>query len=65
MPTPKSSKRELLIAILGLAIAATSAWSMKDRVRLVDIITLFFGGVAAGVSLGIAIARHRMPKGGA
>lgn len=65
MSKPKSPKRELLIAILGLCLAAFSAWSMKDRVRLVDIITLFFGGVAAGVSLGSAIAKHRASKGGA
>ena len=65
MPSAKSPKRELIIAFLGLGLAAFSAWSMKDRVRLVDILTLFVGGVAAGISLGIAITKHRAAKGGA
>lgn len=59
----KSPRKELIVALVGLAVALMSAWGMVDRVRLVDILTLFFGGLAAGVALGSAIAKVRAAKG--
>lgn len=58
----KSPVKELVIAIAGLAVAMLSAWGMHDRVRLVDLLTLFFGGLAAGVALGSAIAKVRAAR---
>lgn len=59
MPTPKDPRRELLVAVLGLVVAFAAAWGMRDRVRAVDIIGLFAGGLAAGVALGVAISKVR------
>ena len=60
--TTKSPKKELIVACVGFAVALLSAWGMVDRVRLVDVLTLFFGGLAACVSLGLAIAKHKARK---
>jgi hypothetical protein len=58
----KGPRRELVIAVLGLLLAALGAWSARERVRTVDVITLFAGGVAAGVALGSAIQKVRAAK---
>ncbi|HVX88788.1 MAG TPA: DUF2759 family protein [Gemmatimonadales bacterium] len=60
--TKKSPVKELLVAVVGLVVALMSAWGMVDRVRLVDVLTLFFGGLAAGVALGSAIAKVRAAR---
>lgn len=55
-----SAKRELLIAIVSMAIALVSALDLLGHpARTVHILTIFAGGVAAGVSLGRAIDRIR------
>ena len=63
MPSPKSPRKELLVAIAGLVVAAVAAWGMRERVRAVDLITLFAGGLGAGVALGVAISKVRAAKG--
>lgn len=46
-------KRKLNTAafFISLAVSILSAYSMAGRVRTVDILTLFFGGIMAGVSI--------------
>jgi hypothetical protein len=38
-------------ALLSMLVALTAALAMRDRVRMVDILALFAGGMGAGVSL--------------
>ena len=48
--------------VLGAVISFVSALAMRDTVRLVDILALFFGGMGTGAglaSLGVARARAR------
>ena len=44
-------------ALLSLVVALTVALGMRDRVRLVDILALFAGGMGAGVGIA-TIARE-------
>jgi hypothetical protein len=58
--TPSAKARvQLLAGILSTGVALLSAVSLRDRIRLVDILTLFFGGFAAGVSLLSAVRNWR------
>jgi len=45
--------------ILGAVLALFSAFTMRDHVRLVEIIQLFFGGLGTGVGLGGLFAQRR------
>jgi hypothetical protein len=52
-------KLSTITTIGGAALALLSAVSMRDQVRLVEIITLFFGGLGAGAGLaGLWAARR-------
>ena len=42
---------QMVAALLSLVIALSAALGMRDRVRLVDILALFAGGMGAGVTL--------------
>jgi hypothetical protein len=42
---------QIIGALLSVLVALTAALTMRDRVRLVDILALFAGGMGAGVSL--------------
>jgi hypothetical protein len=42
---------QLVGSLLSIVVAAAAALGMRDRVRLVDILALFAGGVGAGVAL--------------
>lgn len=43
----------------GAVISLVAALSMRDHVRLVDIIALFFGGVGTGAGVvGLVVARR-------
>lgn len=43
-------KMQIVGTVLSITVALTGALSAQDRIRLVDILTLFFGGFGAGVS---------------
>jgi hypothetical protein len=49
----------LIGAAAGLAAGLLSALQMIDRVRLVDIVTLFAGGMGAGAGLVKAVIDYR------
>jgi hypothetical protein len=54
-----------LSTVLGAVISLVSALGMRDSVRLVDILALFFGGMGTGAglaSLGVARARARSER---
>lgn len=45
---------QLIGSLLSVVVAAAAALGMRDRVRLVDILALFAGGMGAGVTLAMA-----------
>ncbi len=49
----------LIATIFCVAVAALDAVLMADRLRLVDILTLFFGGFGAGAGMVKAIIDYR------
>lgn len=53
---------QLIGALLSVVVAATSALAMRDRVRLVDILALFAGGMGAGVTVAQIAASIRARK---
>jgi len=52
----------LIGAAAGLAVSLLSALQMIDHVRLVEIVTLFAGGMGAGVGLVKAVIDHRQAR---
>jgi hypothetical protein len=42
---------QLMGSLLSVVVAAAAALGMRDRVRLVDILALFAGGLGAGVAI--------------
>jgi len=52
----------LIGAAAGLAVSLLSALQMIDHVRLVEIVTLFAGGMGAGVGLVKAVIDHRKAR---
>ncbi len=52
----------LISAIACLAVAALGAAQMLDRIRLVDILTLFVGGFGAGAGMVKAIIDFRAQR---
>jgi hypothetical protein len=49
----------MLIAVIGLLMAAGSVYSVVPRIRLVEAITLFATAFGAGVAFALAIAERR------
>ncbi len=49
----------ILTAVFSAAVAIAAAVNMRDHVRLVDIIVLFFGGMGAGGGLVSALRASR------
>jgi hypothetical protein len=41
----------LISTILGVALSVVSAFGMRDHVRLVEIVGLFFGGFGSGAGV--------------
>lgn len=50
---------QLIGAVLSVIVALAAALSMRDRVRLVDIVALFAGGMGAGVTVAMAAREVR------
>ena len=51
--------------ILGAIVSVASALAMRDSVRMVDILSLFFGGVGTGAGLAsLAVGRMRARSAG-
>ena len=44
--------------VLGAVVSLVSALAMRDSVRLVDILALFFGGMGTGAGLASFAAAH-------
>lgn len=55
---------QLIGSLLSIVVAAAAALGMRDRVRLVDILALFAGGMGAGVGVATVAreARDRAPR---
>jgi hypothetical protein len=51
--------------ILGALLSIFSALSMRDHVRLVEIVELFFGGVGTGAGLVSLLAQRARDRAGA
>jgi hypothetical protein len=56
-------KLPLLATVLGVIVSVASALTMRDHVRIVDIFTLFFGGVATGAGVVRQIAAAKQARG--
>lgn len=65
---PRVATRLTTLATLAsIAVGMLGALAMSDRVRLVDIVSLFFGGVGAGAGTAALIVqrrRHHLRTGG-
>jgi hypothetical protein len=48
--------------VLGALLSLLSALSMRDHVRLVDVISLFFGGVGTGAGIAGLIAQRNRDR---
>jgi hypothetical protein len=59
-------ERKKVLRIIGfflsVAVAALSAYNMMGRIRLVDVLTLFFGGFGVGVTTAIFIRDWKEKK---
>lgn len=51
MNSARRVRLQFVGALLSLAVAFMAALGMRDRVRMVDILTLFAGGMGAGVTI--------------
>lgn len=49
----------MLATLVSTAIALLGALALIDRVRLVDVLALFFGGFGAGAGLAASIVQQR------
>ncbi len=52
----RRSRLQIFASGLSMAVSLVAAWAMADRVRAVDLITLFAGGAVFGTT-GIALVR--------
>jgi hypothetical protein len=61
MLSPGARRRRLatVSTVLGALLSLFSAFMMRDHVRLVEIVELFFGGVGTGAGLAGLLAQHR------
>ena len=52
----------VLVAVLGLATSLLGALSLVPRVKLVEVLTVFAGGVGAGAALVAAVVEFRKER---
>ena len=52
-------KLEIMVLVLSALIAVVSAVSMRDHVRLVEIVGLFGSGMGTGAAIAATVARRR------
>ena len=52
-------KLSLLVTFLGLLSAVISAMSMRDHVRMVEIVGLFASGVGSGAGITAALVNRK------
>jgi hypothetical protein len=50
-PSARTQRFSAIATALGALVSLMSAFSMRDHVRLVEIVTLFFGGVGTGAGI--------------
>jgi hypothetical protein len=63
MKTQRSLKRELIAALLSIAVSLIGAIDLIGHpARMVHILTIFAGGVGAGVTLGRLVDRLRAER---
>jgi hypothetical protein len=63
MARNRSLKRELIATLLSIAISIIGAVDLIGHpARMVHILTIFAGGLGAGVGLGRAIDRYRAER---
>jgi hypothetical protein len=63
MKREPSLKRELFVALVSIGASMASAFSLIGHpARTVHILTIFAGGVGAGVSLGRTVERMRAER---
>ena len=63
MKNTKIRKRlDIIGTMLGIFVAVIGAYQMIGKIRVVDIITLFFGGIGAGVGFVKTILDYRKNK---
>lgn len=60
-------KLEIMVLVLSALIAIVSAMSMRDHVRVVEIVGLFGSGMGTGAAIAALVARrrHRAGRGAA
>ena len=61
MPDKMRQKLEIMVLVLSSLLAIVSAVSMRDHVRLVEIVGLFGSGAGTGAGIAALVAgrRHR------
>lgn len=60
----KSPRKELIVAIIGVAVALLGTSALLGKVRAVDILTIFAGGFTAGGALVGAVVKFRAARRG-
>ena len=53
-------KLEIMVLVLSALIAVVSAVSMRDHVRLVEIVGLFGSGMGTGAGIAAMVVRRRL-----
>jgi hypothetical protein len=60
MPDTMRDKLPVLVTVLSAIVAVVSASTMRDHVRVVEIIGLFGSGLGTGAGIAATVARRRL-----